>query len=68
MRAPAVKKVSVENTDVTEFNRILRNYRHVASVSIAKESVAHRTSNWLCGLKPGTYYQQLIIIIEFIES
>lgn len=51
MKAPVVKKVSVEKTDVTEFKRIFRNYRRVASVSIANESVAHRTSNWLCGLK-----------------
>lgn len=68
MKAPVVKKVSVEKTDVTEFNRIFRNYRRVASVSIANESVALRTSNWLCVLKAWHLLQQLIIITEFIES
>lgn len=51
MKAPVVENVSVEKTNVTEFNRMICNYRRVASVGLANESVAHRTSNWLCGLK-----------------
>lgn len=51
VKAPVVKNVSVEKSDVTEFNRILCNCRRVTSVSFANDSIAQRTSNWLCGLK-----------------
>lgn len=48
MKAPVVKKVSMEKTDVPghwNSNRILCDYRSVPSVSTMNENVAARASN-----------------------